>query len=130
MKGVFRYKYRVKGTKKSIFDLPKDFVMQTLRKSEDENGKRLHDYIKENNLDELTDTSQIEFSYRIRNVLDKCEIGEIYKYYCPFCDKDYVGETLIKKKKVVDKGGLWYGEENEYYCSKNHLIFWVRGLVS
>jgi hypothetical protein len=130
MDDAIRYKYRVKGKKISSFDLAKDFVMQTLHKSEDEHDKQLHDYIKDNNLVEITDTSQIKFSYRMRHVLDKCSVNEIYKYYCPFCDKNYDGGTLRKEKKVVDKGGLRYGEENEYYCNKNHLIFWVRGLVS
>ncbi len=126
----FKYNYRVKGKKISSFDLPKEFVMQTLNKSKDENDKKLFDYIKDNDLVEITDSSQIKFSYRMRHVIDKCPIDEIIKYYCPFCDKDHDGGTLRKEKKVIDRGSLWYGEENEYYCNKNHLIFWVRGLVS
>ena len=63
----------------SGFDLPKEFVMQTLNKSKDENDKKLFDYIKDNDLVEITDSSQIKFSYRMRHVIDKCPIDEIIK---------------------------------------------------
>ncbi len=130
MNDIIKYVYRIKGKKCSHFYLLKEFVVSKLKSSNEDEDNKLLSYLEDNSINEIIDSLQNDYSYRMRYVLNECPINSILKYYCPYCCTEYKADTLYTKKEVVDKGSLWYGEEYQYFCAEHHKIFWVRGFVS
>lgn len=130
MNDEFVYKYRIKGKKYSVFYLDRNLLLLELSNAKDEKEKKLLSFIQDRSNTNIIDSLQNDLSYKMRKTLYKIQINKIHKYYCPFCEYLYEGYTLIRGKRIVDKGDLWYGEEYHLFCSKMHQILRVRGIVS